>query len=127
LITVFINEKNNPSWDDKYNWSTLGKLGRDLGLYWGGDWGWDKPHFQFIPATVSEQAKIIKGEYPEFDNKVNEYLEKFFPHFEKIKVNNYSDSIIKQTIEFYDTVFNPPTKSFEKISIADDLINNNLS
>lgn len=69
---VFLNGKN-PSWDSKNNWRRLGALGQTLGLEWGGSWKSfvDLPHFQLIPATASEQAKIINKNYPVFDTSIN--------------------------------------------------------
>ena len=53
-------------WDNSHPWDKLGQIGHDLGLYWGGDWhGFvDRPHFQYIPATVTEQDRIRQGYMP---------------------------------------------------------------
>lgn len=36
-------------WDDDLVWGKIGKISRDLGLEWGGDWRKkkDRPHFQY--------------------------------------------------------------------------------
>ena len=69
---IFLNGKN-PSWDSKNNWQRLGTLGQALGLEWGGSWKnfVDLPHFQLIPATVTEQAKIINKNYPIINANIN--------------------------------------------------------
>ncbi len=53
-------------WGPKHPWQKLGQVGRDLGLYWGGDWrgAWDKPHFQIVPANYKYHQKIRKGKFP---------------------------------------------------------------
>lgn len=46
---VFKNEKDKWTWDaPEKDWIKLGKIGKDLGLEWGGDWSKfiDRPHFQ---------------------------------------------------------------------------------
>ncbi|MBL0320238.1 MAG: M15 family metallopeptidase [Alphaproteobacteria bacterium] len=41
--------KGKAVWDDDLVWGKIGKIGRDLGLEWGGDWRKkkDRPHFQY--------------------------------------------------------------------------------
>lgn len=60
---VFKDKKGNWTWVG--DWKTLGKIGRELGLFWGGDWKSfvDCPHFQYIPATQEAQGLIIAGIY----------------------------------------------------------------
>lgn len=39
----------SPSWDRRHpHWAVMGKIGKSLGLRWGGDWKTlvDKPHFE---------------------------------------------------------------------------------
>lgn len=44
---VFKDESNRWTWDLKNDWKLLGKLGKSLGLEWGGDWKRrDMAHFQ---------------------------------------------------------------------------------
>jgi peptidoglycan L-alanyl-D-glutamate endopeptidase CwlK len=56
---VFIRG-GNWSWAEKRsNWEALGKIGKDLGLEWGGDWGWDMPHFEYqTDLTIAEAIKL---------------------------------------------------------------------
>lgn len=48
---VFRDEKGNPSWNEGHDWKRLGEIGKETGLYWGGDWKTfnDRPHFQLLP------------------------------------------------------------------------------
>src|SRR3990167_3476125 len=55
------------SWDLKYPWSALGKIGIDLGLEWGGVWKFkDLPHFQLRATLKIQEAQEIykKGGNP---------------------------------------------------------------
>lgn len=107
---VFRNEKNYPIW--RGSWDVLGKIGKDLGLYWGGDWkGFiDCPHFQLIPATVADQAKIIGYQYPEYDEKIDGQLKELLLFCEKVKSSNYAEESFKELISCYDGLFVPPKK-----------------
>lgn len=59
---VFRNDKNQPSWNGKHDWNTLGKIGKDLGLTWGGDFKRisDKGHFEYHPGL---NLKTIRSVY----------------------------------------------------------------
>jgi peptidoglycan hydrolase-like protein with peptidoglycan-binding domain len=49
---VFYNSRGTgPSWDaPSASWQRLGAVGKAKGATeWGGDWGWDMPHFEFHP------------------------------------------------------------------------------
>lgn len=48
---VFQGKNGQPSWSENHDWKKLGKLGKEVGLEWGGDWKSmkDRPHFQLIP------------------------------------------------------------------------------
>ena len=51
------------SWDEIHPWAELGRIGKGLGLEWGGDWVSfkDRPHFQIVRGlTLSEASKINK-------------------------------------------------------------------
>lgn len=41
-------------------WQELGKIGKAYGLHWGGDWGWDKPHFQM---NISDLPSTLQSSY----------------------------------------------------------------
>lgn len=101
---VYRDSKNNPIW--KGDWKKLGQIGKKIGLYWGGDWKdfVDSPHFQFIPALVKDQGKIIKQEYPLYDKTIDKYLETLMPLFDKIKTSGYSDETIKKLIKYCDEI-----------------------
>lgn len=93
---VFLKGNNQPSWDPQHEWAKMGDLGKNLSLFWGGDWeGFrDLPHFQLIEATVPEQAKIINGNYPPYDPQIDGYLESLLPFYNKMKSANYSEPSI---------------------------------
>ena len=59
---VFKTKSGKWSWSDAYNWKLLGKIGKDLGFKWGGDWGWDFAHFEWHPMfkKCSEAYDIYK-------------------------------------------------------------------
>lgn len=48
------------SWtDDAIDWDLLGKIGKDHGLAWGGDWAFkDKAHFQLDVLSIQDCHKI---------------------------------------------------------------------
>ena len=59
---AFRDEKGKPVWNgpSKYSWNQLGKIGKSLGLEWGGDWKSikDHPHFQYSQGlTISTLRK----------------------------------------------------------------------
>lgn len=101
---VFLDEKNNPSWDEKNDWKRLGEIGKELKLIWGGDWPWDKPHFQLIPATVSEQAKIIKGEYPQYDPLINQYVIDILLLYKNSQINKFSQESILEMVSYIENI-----------------------
>lgn len=109
---VFRNERNHPVWQG--DWEKLGSIGRKLGLYWGGDWKSfkDYPHFQFIPATRNDQAKIINGDYPTYENWISNHTEKLISIYETIKDNNYSDESLKSLVNLFNG--NEEQSLFEK-------------
>lgn len=115
---VFRNENNHPIW--KGDWDKLGQIGKDLGLFWGGDWESfrDYPHFQLIPALYKHQVEIIIGNYPPYDNKIDAYIEKIMSHYDMVKNNNYSEEHFKKLISCYDDLSKMPKKrEAEKINI----------
>lgn len=107
---VFRNEKNYPIWQGK--WEILGRIGKNLGLYWGGDWkGFvDCPHFQLIPAIDADQAKIIECQYPGYDEKIDDQIKELLPFCEKVKNSNYTEESFNELISCYDYLFAPPEK-----------------
>lgn len=123
---VFRTEKNHPIWQG--DWAALGKIGKELGLFWGGDWESfrDYPHFQLIPATVSDQAKIINGDYPPHDDKVRDYVQRLIPYYSAVIESNYADDKFDTLIQCYENLFVTPkvevTKEpeSEKIEIAEE-------
>lgn len=105
---VFRTEKNQPIWQG--DWATLGKIGKDLGLYWGGDWESfrDYPHFQLIPATVSDQAKIINGEYPSHADNVQTFIQQLVPNYNAVIESNYADDKLNALTQCYENLFAIP-------------------
>lgn len=95
---VFLDEKNNPSWNEKYNWKRLGEIGKSLGLIWGGDWPWDKPHFQLIPATVQAQAKIVAKNYPFYDPSIDQKNTQLLSLYKIAQTENFSKESIKKIL-----------------------------
>jgi hypothetical protein len=57
---AFRDDKNKPSWDEKHDWEKLGKIGKSVGLQWGGDWKKrDRPHFQLLPQNQLSRVKSL--------------------------------------------------------------------
>jgi len=52
------------------DWQTIGKIGKSLGLEWGGDWGWDRPHFQLTKGYSTSQlyAKLKNQNFKGYVN-----------------------------------------------------------
>src|SRR3989338_2334322 len=105
---VFRTEKNQPIWHG--NWEALGKIGKEFGLFWGGDWESfrDYPHFQLIPATVGDQAKIINGDYQPHDDKVRDYVQRLIPHYSAVIESNYAEDKLNALIQCYENLFAIP-------------------
>lgn len=125
---VFRTENNNPTWNGSCDWDKLGQIGRDLGLYWGGDWKSfrDCPHFQLIPALWENQARIINDEYPQYDDKINNYLKKIIPYYKAVKNNNYSEESFQELINSYSCLFEiPKVKEIKIIEIPEKVIQTN--
>lgn len=101
---IFLDDKNNPSWSEECNWKRLGEIGKGMGLIWGGDWPWDKPHFQLIPATVIDQAKIIKGEYPSYDLSIDQCVADLFIIYKDSQANKFSDASILEMISYIENI-----------------------
>ena len=59
---VFRDKNNQPSWSEEHDWLKLGKIGKDLGLKWGGDFKRisDKAHFEYHPEL---NLKMVKEAY----------------------------------------------------------------
>jgi len=38
-------------------WNKLGEIGKKYGLEWGGDWGWDRPHFQMRLSSLPDNVR----------------------------------------------------------------------
>lgn len=65
------------NWDmPEAEWQRIGELGKSCGFKWGGDWGWDKPHFEI-----------------NFDQKVDKLLAIYLEHKNIQEVWNYLDNI----------------------------------
>ena len=107
---VFLDIDGNPSWDGKYNWARMGKIGQSLGLEWGGSWidFVDKPHFQLIPAIASAQAEIIKEEYPAYALSIDTDFRKLLQLYDQAKANNFSMTSIASILSFSGTLVAPP-------------------
>lgn len=59
---VFYNARGTgPTWDaPKKSWNRLGAVGKAAGFtQWGGDWGWDMPHFQYHPGVSSSASEMV--------------------------------------------------------------------
>lgn len=123
---VFRNEKNYPIWQG--NWEEIGTIGKELGLFWGGDWESfrDYPHYQLVEATVSHQAEIIKGNYPSHDEGVDEHVRRLIPLYNAVVENNYSEESLSALIGCYDNLMAPPKidameePELKKIEIAEE-------
>jgi peptidoglycan L-alanyl-D-glutamate endopeptidase CwlK len=56
------------SWDERLPWKLLGKVGKALGLEWGGDWTQinDRPHFQYLAGYTLADFQSGKVDYSKF-------------------------------------------------------------
>ncbi len=60
---VFYDKNGQPSWDEGHDWEGLGRLGKELGLEWGGDWKRrDRPHFQYPPRISMSTVRMLYKE-----------------------------------------------------------------
>lgn len=61
---VFADERGRPSWSERHDWQALGRLGKELGLEWGGDWSRivDRPHFQYVPSRAIGEIRRLYEE-----------------------------------------------------------------
>lgn len=68
-----VEVKNKKGLWENPNWSKLGKIGKDLGLEWGGDWVRfvDRPHFQLTHGYTTKQLHKM---YVEGNMKINDLL-----------------------------------------------------
>lgn len=59
---ICLNDSKNPYPNDTKFWSEMGKIGKELGLGWGGDWTnpVDRPHFQ-IEAYGEYGTEVVKN------------------------------------------------------------------
>src|SRR3989339_1118908 len=93
---IFLDKNNNPSWSDEHNWKRLGEIGKSFGLTWGGDWPWDKPHFQFI--TVAAQHKSVTTNYPEYDRSIDKKISELLSLYQDAQAGGFSDESIKKIL-----------------------------
>jgi peptidoglycan L-alanyl-D-glutamate endopeptidase CwlK len=55
-VTLF-DENDKPIWESAL-YKTIGKIGRTVGLIWGGDWhSVDEPHFEFRPEWAADLSE----------------------------------------------------------------------
>ena len=56
---ICFNDKNDPYPKDNTKWTAAGTIGKELGLFWGGDWTTfpDRPHFQLDAFSVDDLIK----------------------------------------------------------------------
>lgn len=62
LAADIVFKKNGQwTWSESMEWAKLGKIGKSLGLEWGGDWRKivDRPHFQFTNGLKISQARDL--------------------------------------------------------------------
>jgi hypothetical protein len=101
---IFLDDKNNLSWNEKHDWKRLGEIGKSMNLVWGGDWPWDKPHFQLIPATITDQNKIIRGEYPPYDPSIDRYIIDLLPLYKNLQFNKFSINCVTEIISYIEDI-----------------------
>jgi len=67
-VDIVFGPEGEPSWDPKMPWKTLGKVGKEFGFEWGGDWkGFsDLPHFEMTLGYTVEDFKNKKVNYTKF-------------------------------------------------------------
>ncbi len=105
----FRDTQNKPP--QEKDWQILGEIGRNLGLFWGGDWKTfkDFPHFQLIPATIEDQKKIMNGQYPRL-GKTCLNLQKILLFYEAAKKDNYSVKSMGNLISIAKKLHSPVDK-----------------
>jgi len=61
---VFADERGRPSWGEHHDWKALGRLGKELGLEWGGNWKTivDRPHFQHVSSREIGEVRRLYQE-----------------------------------------------------------------
>ena len=83
LAFDFVGKDSNGNWTwnmPNESWQRLGEIGKSLGLIWGGDWGWDKPHFEYskdyrdIYAFIGDPKNAEYGNYKKEKVK-DEYID----------------------------------------------------
>lgn len=58
-LCVFVNGK--PDWNNLQNFATIGRLAKQVGLEWGGDWKFkDRPHVQLKGLSVKECSRLYQ-------------------------------------------------------------------
>lgn len=60
---VFTDENGHPSWATRHDWEKLGRIGKELGLTWGGNFKRikDLGHFEWHPGMTISNARSIAG------------------------------------------------------------------
>lgn len=61
---VFTKGNGTPSWDARHDWAAIGRIGKSLGLTWGGDFKRikDLGHFEWHPGISINDALVTAGE-----------------------------------------------------------------
>ena len=56
-VVPLVNGK--PIWDDEDLWTKIGRMGKQIGLEWAGDWVTftEKPHFQYTGGKTLKQLQ----------------------------------------------------------------------
>ena len=64
------NEKGKAYYDGDGFFSKVGKIGKSLGLFWGGDYKsfTDKPHFELPEFLPNNSTKYLISKYQNFEN-----------------------------------------------------------
>ncbi len=67
-VDIVFGPKGKPSWDNKHPWNILGKIGRQQGFEWGGDWKQfqDRPHFEMTLGYKLKDFQDKKVNYTKF-------------------------------------------------------------
>ena len=58
-----LEDNRTINWNAKENekWAICGEIGKSLGLNWGGDWGWDSPHLEYLGKLNTALIERLKG------------------------------------------------------------------
>lgn len=69
-VDIVFLRSGKPSWAENHPWATLGKVGKEVGFEWGGDWidFVDRPHFELLQGHKLSDFINKKVDYSKWLN-----------------------------------------------------------